>query len=289
MTHDDVLDHLQALHRGDLDESERRAVETHLAGCGDCRSLSETVRTLQHVTPTGDVDPDHPFADEIVAYALDPGTLHDGDRDWIRTHVRRCRTCAEDLERVVETERRMASDDLDAKRTVRRWRPTASAYAIAASLLVALLAYPAYLGLTGAGRSSAGSRAWTGPFDLPVVGSALRGDSGTHDLILEPEVPFVALGVDVRVPADLRDSDRLRFRIVAETAPPRDVVAIEMAVEEARRHVRSTGVVTLAVATTRLEAGAHALVVDVASRPDLPRLLESRLNVLDRGSERPAP
>ena len=92
------------------------------------------------------------------------------------------------------------------------------------------------------------------------------------------EQPFVILGVDLGVPRSVADTELLRFEIEPEDGGP--AVVIEVPAEDARDQIRSTAVVTLAVASASLPPATYALRVSLPSRPRLPALFETRLEIV---------
>ena len=312
MTHDEAIERSRELHAGTIDEQARGELEAHLRECEGCRSLHETVGFLHRALPACDDDPDHPYADEIVASVLDPESLAPDDREWIVGHVAGCRTCADEAAKVEAVERRMAGESLSPGRPTGRARPVwqrpGLLWAVAASVTLALLLYPAYLGLVrlpgaladargdnerlrasvedlvasneSAARELDGLRHWTGAVDLDLVRSALRGSEGPVEIRVGAEQPFVVLGIEVRIPGGVSDGDPLRVRIAPASEPDLDALSIDIPVSQARARIRETGVLTVAVGSSALPPGRYDLDVSLPRSPDRPALLEVPVNVV---------
>ena len=111
---------------GTLDAERRKAVESHLASCEDCRAELEETRfalavAVQHVS-----------TEALVAYVAgdDPGM----DPDLLETHLASCADCAEELALLRESHGALLADSVDAeddeasgdgsdKGNVLPWRP----------------------------------------------------------------------------------------------------------------------------------------------------------------------
>lgn len=88
---------------GTLDESERREVREHLAGCEGCRQALEDTRLA------GTVYGQHIPSEALVALAW--GESPEGyDPDVLERHLRSCPECAAELE-LARTSRRLEEDD----------------------------------------------------------------------------------------------------------------------------------------------------------------------------------
>jgi hypothetical protein len=85
---------------GSLGAAESAEVETHLAGCDECRDLLALARGFRRLAPHARQDAlfDHVQAQRLVEFAEDPGALEPEARRFITTHIQSCAPCAEALE-----------------------------------------------------------------------------------------------------------------------------------------------------------------------------------------------
>ena len=305
MNHEQAIDRMRDLLANSLDEESRAALEKHLQECADCRSLADTCLTLQETLSYGaNKDPDHPAAEEIVLAVLDPEGLSSDDRDWVEKHVTDCPDCSAEAAKVRSVEEDTAEHGL---RSPRRYFQTISA--MAALVLLALLIYPAYLGLfrlpeieqrsvdlaednqhlktsaQGYERSRDEVQqqldallGWSGTVQLQELRSTLRDSSSTRELHVDRSRPFVALGLDLSIPRDLSDDSILEVRITDSSG--NTIETFELEASEARRQIRDSGILTCLVGSQTLDEGKHDLQVVIRDRPEIPALLEVPLQIV---------
>jgi uncharacterized protein YoxC len=89
---------------GTLDESERREVREHLAGCEACRKALEDTRLAWTIYDQ------HIPSEALVALAWGESPEGYDDPDLLERHLRSCPECAAELE-LVRTSRRLEEDD----------------------------------------------------------------------------------------------------------------------------------------------------------------------------------
>lgn len=313
MKHGEAVERLYDLLFGELEESVRADLKFHLAECEDCRSLEETYRTLHETFHNESAAvADHPSPDEIVAYATERDALSRSERERIETHVEGCPPCRDEVQSVREVEG--WSEGLGAGREVTRprrrfaWSRLEMRLALAAAIVIAVLAYPAFLGIVGLTSARRDARdlqhenmvlsetigkmentlarsaaelerlgGWGGTVRLQLVRSPLREKGEPTRIEVVPEQPFVVMGVEVRVPPGLPDRESLRFEILARDGRP--IATVDLSATEARSQIRATGVVTLAVPTGSFVPGLYEMRVTRRDEPGAPDLLEVGLEV----------
>ena len=301
MTHEDVVERLDGLHRGAMDERTMAEMRAHLADCEECRALARTYRVLQ-VSLSSEVDitdEGHPASERIVAYAEDRDRLDPRLARSIADHLAGCASCTEEVERT----RRVAESirerpDLDSSGVIREpatSRSWSAWGALAAAVLLAAVAYPVYLGLFRLPfvRQQAATlrsettrleadlerlRSWGGAVSLNVLPRTLRDGAEVATLTVEPEQPYAAIALELLVPGRVADEEILRIEIVG---PGGDVIwSLEQSTSGIRADIASWGVVTLIVPSERMEPGRHSLAVVSVDRPAEEPLLHVTFDVL---------
>lgn len=85
---------------GDLTDTERRELESHIKDCGECSgflSFAGGLKTLLKELPPEELGPDTPCpaADTLVAFAA--GQLEEGEAQQVRKHVAFCSDCFQEF------------------------------------------------------------------------------------------------------------------------------------------------------------------------------------------------
>jgi hypothetical protein len=98
--HDSVARLIPWYAAGSLGPAESAEVETHLAGCDECRDLLALARGFRRLAPHARQEAlfDHIQAQRLVEFAENPGALEPEARRFITTHIQSCTPCAEALE-----------------------------------------------------------------------------------------------------------------------------------------------------------------------------------------------
>ncbi|NBD36180.1 MAG: hypothetical protein GVY30_09300 [Chloroflexi bacterium] len=201
-----------------LDEGTRSELEAHLAECPECRGYQELYRELRAaVTAPQEAGGGHPTPAELVAVALLDGPADSENRERIEAHVAQCAACSAELDLVrrVEAESPKGWEDSvlrDGLRGVRRgpW----FGIAVAAAVMVAAMAYPAYRGVSvSLERGAAGG--WSGPVDLHVLRSPLRHGGEPTRVVVEPDAPYVLLALELTIPPEGPTPSELRVELIA--------------------------------------------------------------------------
>ncbi len=257
MNHDRVLELLPDLLGGGLDEKARGEVTTHLAECPDCADALRTLELL--ATPGIGVEEgrsvDHPSSEEIVDFAVRAPTLDGGRREKIALHLEGCAACAVQVEVTQQVEAALSGTEGGPRNLLAFGRTSPStriwAVRIAATVVLALLAYPAFLGLVRlpdlAGRAESlaeanaeleaqvrrlgedlanarvalvQGQAWAGAWRLFEVAGGMRGEPDLTEIRVGRETSFVPLVVDVSAPAGAAPDPAILFEISGEDGRP---------------------------------------------------------------------
>ncbi|HKQ62731.1 MAG TPA: zf-HC2 domain-containing protein [Candidatus Polarisedimenticolaceae bacterium] len=223
----------------------RRRLEAHLQECEECAELVETWRKI-----AADLREDgarilepHPAPAELRA-----------DGPAVARHLERCASCTLEVE---------------TWRAQQRRRLARAGFAAAALLAgVAVLLTAVRLGAPRGGP-------WTGPLSLVLVGDLARGGTVLPAVLLAPERPYVLLGAQFALPADLPAEESLTARITDESG--RSVWETHSRTGEARRELEATGAFPLLVPADRLRPGVFSLEIgpERGGRP----LLQARFEV----------
>lgn len=312
MKHEDVASLLPDLHRGELEGAARREVETHLGSCEKCAALDLTYRTLNAAIKASAQSPDHPSVDEIVLYAVRRDRLNDETVRRISTHVDGCRTCAEELRRTdladASAVQFRATGGVGRSRSAARAPRGIRILALAAAILLAVLLYPAFLGIfrfpelrqrvdsltattarleseaRDLGQSLESVRTmpdrlqeWSGALQLNLLSSTLREAGARPRVTVVDDQPFVAFGVEIDLPQKIPADASVFFRFTDEHG---EIAAeIELSAAEAQHAIRSAGVVTVLVPSKRLPDGSYRFEVIRADVPDAGRILRVEFDV----------
>jgi anti-sigma factor RsiW len=278
--HETAVEQLHGWVEGRLDPAARAALDAHLDECEECRRLSELYRLLSaaRLDTAG-----HLSSREIVDLAVAPARLTEADRVAMEQHVASCSLCQRDLGAVRGAE--AATVGAEAL-TERRLRVPTWAGTLAASILIALLVYPAYLGVfrlpgtteslraleeenqllekaveeLSAENADASSRlrgleGWAGATDLWVLTDTRRDRA--EPAAVRIDGPFLLVAVDVAVPPGLAPAADLEFQLVGEEGA--SVRSATMSASQARTQIGRSGVVTVTFLTDGLPAGAYRL------------------------------
>lgn len=273
MTPAELVPLLHDYHLGRLDRPRHAEVEAALAASSELRELSRTYWLLSAVIREQARTADHPSADEIVQLALGPDQIDDESQARLSQHLDSCQSCADQLNR---TRQAAASIRQRPQLGGTGPAPVRSGFrgggllaAVAAVLLAAVLAYPAYVGLVRypAARNEAAALAeqLAGPVDLQLLVSGARDGAELPVVELAADQPYVALGIDVDIPPRLADTDMLRIETSMADGSP--VLLGELTAARARQQIAAAGVVTLLVPRVSLEPGRQTLRV---FQPDAP-------------------
>jgi anti-sigma factor RsiW len=302
MEHESAVDLLVEYVAGTLDPEARVEVEAHVRECEECRDLVAAYRAAREAM---EADDDHPTSEEIVTFVCREDELRAEDRTAIESHLHSCEVCREQVAAVRASEGEVTSLGEEPATTPVPgrwvWRTPGWGAALAAGILMALLLYPAYLGIfrlpeaarqvddarqrnrdleeqvsaRERGRSAATDEAerlgsWSGPVRLEYVTGARRGQAERAPIPLSG--PYVLLGVDMGVPDDIGDERTLRFEIAVDGE--REPVVLTVGAGEVRRQIRESGVVALVIAAASLQPGSATLTVGLEGEPGVASFLE---------------
>jgi hypothetical protein len=295
VTHEEAVLLLPDLAIGRLDARAGAALRSHLDLCEACRGLLDTYGILSAAMDAESVASmaRHPSSEEIVAYALDAGSLKSEALLRIALHQRSCARCAAEVRatRQAEASGRRRTRPFGLGAFFLPARPGAAA-ALAATAVLLLLGYPAFLGIRRlpevakradrleqemmrAGLES-GARTRDleaefdrklqdsvhqgfpgGPLGVQFVSSPRRGPESGEIQRIHMDRPFVHLGVDLdsgEVPAG---PARYRLEIVADG---KVVWWWGMTGDQIRQYLDSPqGSIIVAIPSSALRPGRHDL------------------------------
>ncbi len=297
MNHDEALLLLPDLLRAKLGAEQSRRLSEHLRGCPECEGARAALAVLmvkagERPAVTGR-DRDHPDSAEIVGYAIAPPYLAPGRAVAIEQHLSGCPTCREDVELAAQahlatsTGRRASRGGF--RVPVLRWPAGAWVALAAAGLLVAVLAYPAFLGfsrLPVAERDLENLRGIVSHLGAELQASAenlaktqasleslrgrgaavapallhgiARGAAGAPTVRVSADQPFTAVAVDLLLPSEARGAAAdVVFEVVTGDGEVR--WSSEMDAAAAERSLRDVGAVMLLLPSSSLRAGSYQL------------------------------
>ena len=269
------------LMRGNLPTDTKGAVLTHMTDCEECKALAETYATISEafLGTSESADEQHPSTAALVDYAMRAEGLDDGQRARIAAHLKECPSCAFDLDttRRAETEltRRPVQGEMRdlpvrAVRSVSNLRA-----AIAASVVFASLAYPAYLGLFESGDAPS----WPGAVtEMPLLQSPLRASTASIPTIGVDETQPV---VPLAVVAPRLESEGERLRLSIKDASGSGIWSQELGKHEVDRYA-SIGSITLLIPSTELPDGRYSLDVMVAADQTEEKKFEAPFEIVRR-------
>ena len=294
MTHEDSATRITDLVMGRLAAAEADAVRRHLAGCGDCRELESTYRSIAEAHAT--VDADHPSTETLVDFAMGRQSLEREQRLAVAAHVKRCAPCLAEVDavRTVEADAVLSRSAVDFEHGSARVPARRRFGLLAAGLLLALLGYPALLGLRHlvlgpAPAGTAGDESPVGLVHVTLLYGPQRGSEATAQVVeLDETSPSLILAVEPSALLGLPDDATVRFDIRGPRGAP--VYDESFAMGRLRQHFNRSGVVALLTPAERLATGRHVLRVWVEGIPDGQLLLEKPFDVArPRGDQRQSP
>ena len=155
------------------------------------------------------------------------------------------------------------------------------AYTLAASLLVALLAYPAWLGIfrvPGVSEPGLELRDWSGSANLWVLTDTRR--DGAARTVINLKGPFLLLASDFGIPEKLAPTGTLVFELFDDKgAIARSTI---ISVSEARSQSLRNGVVAVVFPAEALDAGAYRLQIRSAAEPEREVLFDVPVQLRER-------
>lgn len=272
MNHEAAAPLIGELLHGRLSSGIKSEVLDHVTSCDECRSMSETYAVLSEAW--SDETLEHPSSELIVGYALGEEALDEEVRDRIATHVLACELCAGEIELTSEAEAELTRDSRPS-----RERPTETldrrwfiAPAIAAAVVLAVLAYPAYLGLfevprindrlavLEAERTYRAAPAWSGAVEMAVLQSPVRGAGDqVQSIELAATQPYVPLAVVPGTLDEYAGTETVYFDI--RDSDGRLTWSWKLGENELRHRVQRGGAVALLVPSEQLPTGQWTLAV----------------------------
>jgi hypothetical protein len=258
-----MMNHEQAVHSlGDLFQErlcdrERKSLLAHLDSCPECRSMLDTYALLAQALVSHDEADARPSSEILVRYALEDPALSREERERVAAHVAECSSCAEEVLSVREAEH-------DATRPagvqpLRRYRVAL----LAAAAALALLAFPAYVGLRvlvgRAPAASAGATQIALSRTIWLHGPSRDATEPLPQVEIAPGQSIVRLGVVLGLFEEYAGVERVLFDL--RDAAGRSVGSFELPAEAALRSAREDGGVLLDVPAASLSPGTMTLTV----------------------------
>lgn len=311
MNHQEAKLLFAELVHGRLDEGTREAFSAHQASCEECRSLTEVYALLR--TATGEEaaarGEAHPSNVEIVSYSLRNGALAAETLARIAAHLRVCTSCTAEVETVRK------ADEATRAPLVSIWgrllevpRP-ALASALAAVIVFALLAYPAFLGtfrlpslkeeaeglrqakghaesearelissLDGVRAQLKRATSWKGPARWLFLGGQPRDGGRAQTLQVLPDEPYALITFEPRLPETALGSER--YRVEIERPDGRIVSQSVLTASQIREHLAAYGVVTLPLPSQDLTTGRYRLTVRHEAIAEGRPVFEARFEII---------
>ena len=92
---------------GRLGEADARAVETHVASCGECAGVFSTMHDVSHALAAhgAALFTPHPPPDDLVSFAMGSPRLAADRRMDVDAHVQACPSCAAEIVLARDTDR----------------------------------------------------------------------------------------------------------------------------------------------------------------------------------------
>jgi hypothetical protein len=312
MDHEDAVRLFHGSRRGKLTSRQQADLSAHLAECEECRTLGRVYGVLHIALQAEQAAAEHPSTEEIVAFATHSDSIDERAASRVANHLRSCPSCSSEVEATRESHESITAGGTTSsgrRESTRIWLGHPSKImAVAASVLVAVLVYPAYLGLVrkpaldrrlaqleqdGAqldrqvGKlqtmldTTAGElerlRRWGAGVRLNLVSGGTRGEATRNTFVIRADQLYVAFGLDFELVPGLDEDSEVRFRIESEGGAA--VRTIQRPVGEVQSDFREAGVVTLLVPRVELPDGAYRIEVSAGEGADGPRLLLAEFEV----------
>jgi hypothetical protein len=318
MTHDEAVLLLPDLSHDRLDAGVAAQARSHLATCGECLALAETYECLLEAAGHEASSPEaaHPVSAEIVRFALRSGDLPTEDLARLASHLRSCPGCAEDVRLTREAESAgragWVRNLLGNAAVLLDVRRLALAAALATGLAVAVMGYPAFLGLyrlpRAAGDAERARQAVTReqsdsqarmrqlteayylklddlrrsvapaePIDLNFLVGATRDAGPESRLTIKVDRPLIHLAIAPDGRSIVRSEEPYRFEILGGD---RTIRAWELPGRRIRDYLDSPqGAVIFTVPASELPPGVYRLRLVTPARPVTP-LFESNFTTV---------
>lgn len=296
MKHEEAVLLLPDLSMKGLDERVRSDLLAHREGCAECQDVSGLydlfVSAVQENAAGASLA--HPSSEEIVAYALQAETLLSEWRRQLASHLLVCPSCSEEVTLARDAERASRPRVLHfpfgrVLELSPAWHPGLAA-GMAAGLVLAVLAYPAYLGLNRVpeltreagelqkARVSAEAKArtltsrlaeaqerlgrvqnWVGPVQWLFLTGPRRGERPIPQLRLASGQPFVLVAVQASVPAGAAGLSVFRAEI--RNVDGRVAWRSELTAAQMRESLDLASVIALPVPASALAPGPYKLTI----------------------------
>ncbi len=319
MRHEDAVLLLPDMPRGKLDRIVAADLTDHLATCQECRGLLEMYDLLsRHLRlEAAATARAHPSSPQIVTHALRAAPVETEELVRTAAHLRHCPDCSKEVDAIQRAEeahqRRPSSLLARFLRAAIDVRRPGLAATLAAGIVVALLGYPAFLGIyrlpLTAGqaeqlrseqmrsRSESDSRIVAlissyerkleevgrsnvpvGAVEIHLLPGGARGGAIREGPTISADQAGILLAVAPSSQVVARDAERYRFEILSGTTM---AWSWEMTGGEIRRFLRSAqGAVILSVPAASLPPGRYQVRLVRAGSPAEAALFVDRFEIV---------
>lgn len=252
--HDHIDEIAPEFAAGRLDAETARAVELHLAACAECAAFAVTLSDLSLGFRTGGRGLLTPHPEPLRLADFADGRERD---ETVAGHLASCATCRLEVEAhraAAPTAKVLPFVPRAHAAPVARRRFTVPA-SLAAGMIVGVGLMLLYRPLPEA-EPVAGSPGWSGPVELALLESPLRGDGAVAHFAVAPGQPYVPLALPITLPEATTDADRFRVEVQAASSPSAGW-SIDLDAGTLRAQISRTGVATFLIPSRALEPGRH--------------------------------
>jgi anti-sigma factor RsiW len=256
---------------GRLDPAEREEVERHLAGCGECRDLEETIREMASAIREGGEAIFEPHPPEGVLRRIGQGEVVP-DREGIERHLKLCAACELEVDAWrADTGGAPLHHDAGRRGPTRRWGMRSSmSFGLAAGLAVGVgLAILFRSAIIPAGGTrppripAAAPPAEASAVLLHLLPAAQRGESKAVRWEIGRPEKWIAVGVPLALPNRFDETTPIRFELASREGA--EGASVFLGAGEVRRHLAASELVTLMLKTDHLTPGRYDFTVRVES------------------------
>ncbi len=264
---------------GRLGPAEREEVARHLAECGECRELEDSIREMASGIREGGEAIFEPHPPERILRRIGQGEAVP-ERDGIDRHLKLCATCELEVEAWRADTGGASSSAAVLREPIRRReaRSTMSfGLGLAAGLVVGVsLAILLRSALLPKGDARPTRIVETAPPPSPaavllrVLPAALRGESKAVRWEIGRTEKWIAVGVPLALPGRFDEKTPIRFELASREGA--GATSVALAAGEARRHLAASDLVSLMFPADRLVPGRYDFTVRTES-PGGPEIL----------------
>lgn len=251
-----------------LEGERRRQLEEHLPGCGECSERVSTLRGFTSVLREGGEEMFAPHPDVLALRAYARGERA-ADSSRIARHVASCATCELELSAWKFRDLMEQTQPAALRESAPRTRPVRSGFGlfpamslaagvvvgVGVSILFHLGAAPGVPAPGSAGELVQVAANWSGPAQLFILSSQVRGEEAVATWKLAADQPYVLLAVRPPVPDSAGADDPYRFEI--RGASGQAVWSSDLSAALIRQQLESSEVITFPIPAATLAPGRH--------------------------------